>query len=122
MRLRAYAIVDARIINAPSPTKNGEGECDPQVHRTRKCKHRVFGMKACIGADEHSGRVQHAHCTAANVGDVTQMQHLLHGCEEEVYSDSGYTGAENRAELQDIKAAFLIGADACGVRRPPKIE
>ena len=58
-------------------------------------------MKAHIGVDEHSGFVHHAHCTAANVGDVTQVQHVLHGREEEVYGDSGYAGAENRAELQD---------------------
>ena len=32
----------------------------------------------------------------------------MHGREEEVYGDSGYTGAENRAELQDTRGAFLI--------------
>ena len=65
-------------------------------------------MKAHIGADEHSGLVHHAHCTAANVGDLAQAQHLLHGREEDVCGDSGYTGAGNRAELQDTKAAVLI--------------
>lgn len=108
MSLRAGTIVDATIINAPSSTKNGEGKRDPDMHKTRKGNQWYFGMKAHIGVDEHSGLVHHAHCTAANVGDVTQVQHLLHGHEEEVYGDSGYTGAENRAELQDIKAAFLI--------------
>ncbi len=64
-------------------------------------------MKAHIGVYEHSGLVHHAHCTAANVGDVTQMQHLLHGREEEAYGDSGYTGAKNRGEHQDIKNSVL---------------
>ena len=108
MSLRAGTIVDATIINAPSSTKNGDGERDPEMHQTKKGNQWFFGMKAHIGVDEHSGLVHHAHCTAANVGDVTQVQHLLHGREEEVYGDSGYTGAENRTELQDIKAAFLI--------------
>lgn len=108
MSLRAGTIVDATIINASSSTKNGEGERDPEMHQTKNGNQWYFGMKVHIGVDEHSGLVHHAHCTAANVGDVTQLQYLLHGREEEVYGDSGYTGAENRAELQDIKAAFLI--------------
>lgn len=108
MSLRAGTIVDATIINAPSSTKNDDGKRDPEMHQAKKGNQWYFGMKAHIGVDEHSGLVHHAHCTAANVGDVTQVQHLLHGREEEVYGDSGYTGAENRAELQDIKAAFLI--------------
>jgi IS5 family transposase len=66
-------------------------------------------MKAHIGVDEHSGLVHHAHRTAANVGDVTQVQHLLHGREEEVHGDSGCTGADNRAELQGVKATFALG-------------
>ena len=108
MSLRAGTIVGATIINAPSSTKNDYGKRGPEMHQTKKGSQWYFGMKAHIGVDEHSGLVHHAHCTAANVGDVTQVQHLLHGGEEEVYGDSGYTGAANRAELQDIKAAFLI--------------
>ena len=108
MSLRAGTIVDATIINAPSSTKNDDGKRDPEIHQAKKGNQWYFGMKAHIGVDEHSGLVHDAHCTAANVGDVTQVQYLLHGREEEVYGDSGYTGAENRAELQDIKAAFLI--------------
>ena len=34
----------------------------------------------------------------------------------EVYGDSGYTGAEHRAELQDIKAVFLIAEKPSNLR------
>ncbi|WP_305806958.1 IS5 family transposase [Stenotrophomonas sp. YIM B06876] len=108
LSLRAGTIVDATIINAPSSTKNGDGKRDPEMHQTKKGNQWYFGMKAHIGVDEHSGLVHHVHCTAANVGDVTQLQHLLHGHEKEVYGDSGYTGAENREELQDTRATFFI--------------
>jgi len=65
-------------------------------------------MKAHIGVDEFSSLVHHVTCTAANLGDVTVTHELLHGKEDCVLGDSGYTGAESRPELQDSKAAFLI--------------
>lgn len=65
-------------------------------------------MKAHIGVDELSGLVHHVKCTAANVGEVTVTHELLHGKEDCVLGDSGYTGAESRPELEDSKAAFLI--------------
>ncbi|KAF1690201.1 IS5 family transposase, partial [Pseudoxanthomonas taiwanensis] len=67
-----------------------------------------FGMKAHIGVDDASGLVHHVECTAANVADVTQVHKLLHGREDTVCGDSGYTGAEKREELQDVDAGFLI--------------
>ena len=36
------------------------------------------------------------------------MHKLLHGKEDTVCGDSGYTGAHKREELQDVAAAFLI--------------
>lgn len=35
---------------------------------------------------------------------------LLHGVEDTVFGDSGYTGAEKRAELAETDAVFLIAA------------
>lgn len=52
--------------------------------------------------------MHHVKCTAANVGDVTVTHALLHGKEDCVLGDSGYTGADARAELRNCKAAFLI--------------
>jgi IS5 family transposase len=106
--LRAGTIVDATIIAAPSSTKNQDGERDPQMHQTKKGNQWHFGMKAHIGVDDESGLVHHVECTAANVADVTQVHKLLHGKEETVFGDSGYTGADKREELQAVEAGFLI--------------
>ena len=106
--LKAGTIVDATIIAAPSSTKNQDGERDPEMHQTKKGNQWHFGMKAHIGVDEESGLVHHVECTAANVNDVTQVHKLLHGREDTVCGDSGYTGAEKREELQDVDAGFLI--------------
>ncbi len=106
--LRAGTIVDATIIAAPSSTKNQDGERDPEMHQTKKGHQWHFGMKAHIGVDAASGLVHHVACTAANVADVTQTHKLLHGKEDTVCGDSGYTGVDKREELQGVAAAFWI--------------
>ena len=108
LSLRAGTIVDATIIAAPSSTKNKDGERDPDMHQTKKGNQWHFGMKAHIGVDEDSGLVHHVECTAANVADVTQVHGLLHGKEDTVSGDSGYTGVEKREEMEAVKARFLI--------------
>lgn len=106
--LRAGTIVDATIISAPSSTKNADKVRDPEMHQTRKGNQWYFGMKAHIGVDEFSGLVHHATCTAANANDVTAIHALLHGSEDCVFGDSGYTGADCRPELEHCKATFFI--------------
>jgi IS5 family transposase len=108
LSLRSGTIVDATIINAPSSTKNADGERDPEMHQAKKGNQWFFGMKAHIGVDDASGLVHHVECTAANVSDVTQVHKLLHGKEDTVYGDSGYTGVAKREEMKDVDAAFLI--------------
>ena len=108
MSLRSGTIVDATIIAAPSSTKNREGERDPEMHQTKTGNQWHFGMKAHIGVDDVSGLVHHVECTAANVADVTQVHKLLHGKEDTIYGDSGYTGADKREELQHVAVGFLI--------------
>ena len=114
--LRAGTIVDATIIAAPSSTKNQDGERDPEMHQTKKGNQWHFGMKAHIGVDDESGLVHHVECTAANVGDVTQTHKLLHGQENTVCGDSGYTGLDKREELQQVEAAFWIAEKPSKVR------
>ncbi|MGD3144604.1 IS5 family transposase, partial [Xanthomonas oryzae pv. oryzicola] len=107
--LRGGTIVDATIIAAPSSTKNKEGERDPEMHQTKKGNQYYFGMKAHIGVDEDSGLVHHVECTAANVADITQAHKLLHGKEDTVCGDSGYTGLEKRDEMKrKRKLRYLI--------------
>jgi IS5 family transposase len=95
--LRQGTIVDATIIHAPSSTKNKDKQRDPEMHPTKKGQQWYFGMKAHIGVDVESGLVHTVTTTPANVGDVTEVDKLLHGKEKTVYADAGYQGAQKRA-------------------------
>ena len=63
-----------------------------------------------IGADVESGLVHHVQGTAANVADVTQVAELLHGEENAVYADAGYTGVEKRDEHENREVIWQIAA------------
>lgn len=99
--LHEGTMVDASIIAAPPSTKNREKRRDPEMHQTKKGNQWHFGMKAHIGVDADSGLVHTVVGTAANEADVNQTEHLLHGKEQAVYADAGYTGVEKREELKD---------------------
>lgn len=102
LMLKRGSIVDATIISAPSSTKNAEGERDPEMHQTKKGNQWYFGMKAHIGVDADSGLVHAVTTTAANVHDLDEVEMLLHGKEETVHADSGYTGAEKRVTRRNL--------------------
>jgi IS5 family transposase len=97
LSLRQGTIVDATLIHAPSSTKNKEGKRDPEMHQTKKGNQYYFGAKAHIGVDDESGLVHSVVVTAANVADITQVEKLLHGAENVVCADAGYTGVEKRS-------------------------
>ena len=67
-------------------------------------------MKAHIGADAESGLVHHVHGTAANVADVTEVAQLLHGEENVVCADAGYTGVEKRPEHEGRQVIWQVAA------------
>src|SRR3546814_10223532 len=48
--------------------------------------------------------------TAANVADVTQVDKLLHGKENMVGADAGYTGVEKRPEHEGREVIWQIAA------------
>jgi IS5 family transposase len=96
--LKKGTIVDSTIIAAPPSTKNKEKKRDPDAHQVRKGNAWYFGYKAHIGVDKDSGLVHHVEVTGANVHDVTVTSKLLHGEENTVHGDSGYLGAEKRAD------------------------
>lgn len=95
LMVKRGTMVDATIIEAPTSTKNADGERDPEMHQTKKGNEWYFGMKAHIGADVESGLVHTVVTTAANESDVAQIEDLLHGEEELVHGDAGYLGAED---------------------------
>ena len=108
--LKAGTIVDATIIAAPSSTKNQDGERDPEMHQTKKGNQYYFGMKAHIGVDDESGLVHSVVGTAANVADITQVDKLLHGDENVVCADAGYTGVEKRPEHAGREVIWQVAA------------
>jgi IS5 family transposase len=97
--LREGTLVDATLIAAPPSTKNAKKQRDPEMHQTKKGNQWHFGMKAHIGADRDSKLVHTVVVTAANVADITKTSELLHGAEQQVHADAGYTGVEKRAEI-----------------------
>jgi transposase, IS5 family len=76
--------------------------------QTKKGNQWHFGMKAHIGVDVVSGLVHTVTGTAANEADVTQTAALLHGQEEAVFGDAGYSGADKRPELEDRDVSWNI--------------
>ena len=96
--LKKGTIVDSTIISAPSSTKNKDKKRDPDAHQTKKGNTWHFGYKAHIGVDRDSGLVHTVEATSANVHDVNMTSKLLHGEEETVHGDSGYTGADKRED------------------------
>ena len=110
LSLRQGTIVDATLINAPSSTKNKDGKRDPEMHQAKKGNQYYFGMKAHIGVDDESGLVHSVVGTAAKVADVTQVDKLLHGEENMVGADAGYTGVEKRPEHEGREVIWQIAA------------
>jgi IS5 family transposase len=109
--MREGTLVDATIIAAPPSTKNKDKARDPEMHQAKKGNQWHFGMKAHIGVDADSGLVHSVHATAANESDVAHTHELLHGEEERVYADAGYTGVDKRAEIAKAQAEGNIRKD-----------
>lgn len=81
------------------------------MHQAKKGNQWHFGMKAHIGVDAASGLVHSVHATAANESDVAHTHELLHGQEESVHADAGYTGVDKRAEITEAQAQGGIRKD-----------
>src|SRR4051812_18848002 len=73
--------------------------------------------KAHIGVDVASGLVHTVTGTAANEADIAQTAALLHGEEEDVFGDAGYTGADKRPELVDREVSPAFAGAGCGTSR-----
>ena len=96
LKVSTGTIVDATIINAPSSTKNKDGERDPEMHQTKKGNQWYFGMKAHIGVDSRTKLIHSVVATAANVHDSRILPDLLHGEETRVWGDSAYARTTRR--------------------------
>ena len=90
------------------------------MHQTKKGNQWHFGMKAHIGVDVASGLVHTVTGTAANEADINQAASLLHGQEEAVFADAGYTGADKRPELEDCDIDWNIAIKRSIINALPK--
>lgn len=113
-------LVDATLIAAPASTKNKEHTRDPEMGHTGKGKQYYFGAKAHIGVDAASGLVHSVTTTAANVANITETVNLLHGEEEMVFADAGYTGAAKREELKGLEVKWHIAAKRGKIKALPE--
>jgi IS5 family transposase len=118
--LNRGTVVDATLLAAPASTKNREKARDPAMHQTKKGNQWYFGMKGHIGVDVDSGVVHTVTGTAANVSDISETEHLLHGKEEMVFADAGYVGAEKRPELKDKPVTWYIAKKRGTVKNMPE--
>jgi IS5 family transposase len=118
--MRQGTIVDATIIAAPPSTKNKSKARDPEMHQTKKGNQWHFGMKAHIGVDVASGVVHTVVGTAANEADINQTAAVLHGREEAVFADAGYTGADKRPELADRDVSWNIAIKRSIIKALPE--
>ena len=95
--LKSGTIVDATIIDAPPSTKNEAKARDPEMRQGKKKQMRVaFWDEGARGHLIGVGSCTPFFHIAANVSDVSQMVHLLHGSESGGYGDQAYWSEGHR--------------------------
>jgi len=133
LKISTGTIVDATIIDAPSSTKNRDGQRDPEMHQTRKGNQWYFGMKAHIGVDSQTKLIHSVAVTAANVHDSRVLPDLLHGEETRVWGDAAYAGqgavirqhapkAKDFTHKKGYRARPLTDADRAKNRTKSKVR
>jgi len=106
--LKSGTIVDATIIDAPPSTKNEAKARDPEMKQGRKNEREWhFGMKAHVGTDL-KGLVHTLVTTSANVSDFSQLPHLLHGDERELYGDQAYWSEMHRYAAKEQGVRYRV--------------
>ena len=106
--MKEGTIVDATLISSPSSTKNCEKKRDPEMSSTKKNNKWYFGMKAHIGVDAKSGIIHSCDFTTAKIHDKKCLPSLLHGEEESVFGDKGYTSDEDKNKAREAEIYWGI--------------
>jgi IS5 family transposase len=106
--LKSGTIVDATIISAPTSTKNASHSRDPEMHQGKKNGRQWdFGMKVHIGASKH-GLVHSLVSSPANEADITKLDGLLHGGEDELYGDQAYWSEDHRQHCKHAGIRYRV--------------
>lgn len=74
-------------------------------------------MKAHIGVDAESGLVHSLVTTAANVTDIVETVSLLHGEEDTVFADAGYTSMAKREEMNTVAVDWQLASKRSTVKK-----
>jgi IS5 family transposase len=115
--LKSGTIVDATIISAPSSTKNATQERDPEMHQALKNKQWHFGMKVHVGTSKQ-GLVHSLATGPAHEADITRLDDLLHGQENELYGDQAYWSEDHRQHCRQASIRYRVNRRAPNRHKP----
>jgi len=116
--LKSGTIVDATIISAPSSTKNAAKSRDPEMHQGKKNKKQwEFGMKVHVGTSKQ-GLVHSLTTGPANEADITKLDALLHGAEQELYGDQAYWSEDHRQQCQHAGIRYRVNRRPANRQHP----
>jgi len=116
--LRSGTIVDATIISAPTSTKNASKERDPEMRQGKKNKREWgFGMKVHVGTSKQ-GLVHSLVTGPANEADITKLDELLHGTENELYGDQAYWSEDHRQHCKHAGIRYRVNRRPKGKHHP----
>jgi IS5 family transposase len=116
--LKTGTIVDATIISAPTSTKNASHERDAEMRQGKKNKREwSFGMKVHVGTSKQ-GLVHSLVTGPANEADITKLDGLLHGAEEELYGDQAYWSEDHRQHCKHAGIHYRVNRRPKGQHHP----
>jgi transposase, IS5 family len=116
--LKSGTIVDATIINAPSSTKNATNSRDPEMRQGKKNgREWTFGMKVHVGTSKQ-GLVHSLVTGPANEADITKLDALLHGAEQELFGDQAYWSEDHRQHCGHAGIRYRVNRRAPRRERP----
>ncbi|MFO1313682.1 MAG: IS5 family transposase [Burkholderiales bacterium] len=116
--LREGTIVDATIISAPSSTKNADKNRDPEMRQGKKNgREWKFGMKVHVGTSKQ-GLVHSIVTGPANEADITKLDGLLHGAEQELYGDQAYWSEDHRQQCKHAGIHYRVNRRPATAHHP----
>lgn len=116
--LKSGTIVDATLLDAPVSKQNEAKARDPEMSSTKKNNKWHFGAKGHIGIQANGKPIIHSLAfTTAKEADINALDFLLHGEEQAVFADSGYS---KRADKELARGLDLYyGVNDRGARQYP---
>lgn len=96
--LEKGTLVDATLKQAQATKRSGR---DKDARGTKKRGRFYYGYKGHIGMDSDSDVIHSVEFTSAEVHDSNKFDDLLHGKEDAVFGDKGYTNRKRKRMLRE---------------------